>query len=157
MRVENDTYLDAGQTYRVGIDTAWLRIGAPGGAATFQQFALLGAREGEHRLVVGVAYDYRPMPLSTVEFDSVQGLSGSTYGQDDYGAEPWGGLSDDMYMLRGQLAVQTGEANVIRFSFSDGAAAGLTLENSFVLDSLTLTGQEDPGLARVRRSKYLGG
>jgi len=157
VRVENDTYLDAGQTYRVGIDTAWLRIGAPGGAATFQQFALLGAREGEHRLVVGVAYDYRPMPLSTVEFDSVQGLSGSTYGQDDYGAEPWGGLSDDMYMLRGQLAVQTGEANVIRFSFSDGAAAGLTLENSFVLDSLTLTGQEDPGLARVRRSKYLGG
>jgi hypothetical protein len=156
--LENDGFEDPNGAIHAVVKTAWLKAGGPLQSGQHRQFALLGAYAGPHQLRIDIAHDYRSSPFGSCWFDTRTGVATPTWGSESgFGDDdPWGGDSDDTYLMRGILPQQQTATGAVQFTLSDAGVPGVPLGNSATLEALAVMVQPDPELIRPGAKKMIG-
>ena len=152
-----DQHSDAGTHIRFRLETAWLHLTEHlQGFQRFWKLLLLGTRSSPHQLGISHRINYdeawsEPYWLdATGDTDSTGWLTGdsanligedpvtgSVYGEGDYGEGPYGGTGPDVYQWRYGIH-ENGQS--VQLRFEDFEKASLDGGASFELTEMTLTG-----------------
>lgn len=155
--VEDTGYADGAEPIPIVVQTGWIRPNGPLGAGQFSDVALMGNLRGPHTLQMDLATDYNTTPSGSLTFNAAAGTQTTTWGSSAWGVQPtFGGDSDNVYMLRGQLPVQTSSVAALQITLSDASVAGQILADSFTLGAIALMVAPENALLRAGAKKYLG-
>lgn len=143
-------WTDSGTHVPLRVTTAWFQFAGQQGFQRVWRALILGEYKGPHRLRVGIAYDFNPAIVQTVEIDAT---GPAAYGVDSpYGSgSPYGGQFP-LYQWRVNPSRQKCQA--IQFTIEDAplGAPGESMSLSGIAFDLGIK----PGLRRVSTAKTLG-
>lgn len=114
-----DTYLDAGATFSMAIETGWLSFDQLQGYQRIYRLYALGDFVTDHYTRIKLGYDFEPGYTETVYFNVDEGLNLSYYGEDaTYGSgSPYGSSSSSVYQW--ELAPRRQKCQSIRLRIDD--------------------------------------
>ena len=165
VRQESSTvYTDAGASYSLVIETAWLKLQGLQGYQRTRKASLLGEFKSSHKLRMEVAFDYEPVWRSITMDPAASGVA-TTYFGDPTGAFGDGGpfgsgtappdMESSVYQFRAHLPRQKCQA--IKFKFTDRpSAAGDQPAQSYELTELMLEVGRKRGTFKPSDGKTVG-
>jgi hypothetical protein len=117
VRLQGQTYGDAGAPYSTVIDTGWLSLAGVNGYQRVLNVMFLGAHKGPCKFVIDVMYDFSDTIVDTYQFDT-NSLQSSTFGAESpYGTGTFGGDTDGVFRLK--LKPSRQKCSAIKFRIRD--------------------------------------
>jgi hypothetical protein len=126
-------WTDNGTGYSMEVMTGWLTFGGIQGFQRLYGLTLLGSYNSNHALDCTLYYDYNNASYQTI---NVIPQVPSTYGEGDYGDEPYGG---DFDLYQYQLRNQRQKCMSVKIKIRDSAVAGETLDRGYELSNIRLS------------------
>lgn len=144
-------FKDVNAGYRLEAETAWLQVAGLQGFQRVYKALVLGNYLSDHRLKVGVAYNFQPGFAETHVINAGNIIDATYWGSDSYWGEssPWGGVEDGVYQF--EVRPNRQKCQSIRFRFEDLVESDP--KESYNLVGLSLLVGLKPGLHRVATSK----
>lgn len=143
-------WTDNGTGYSMEVMTGWLTFGGIQGFQRLYKLTLLGSYNSNHVLDCTLYYDYNNASFQTI---NVIPQVPSTYGEGDYGDEPYGG---DFDLYQYELRNQRQKCMSVKIKIRDSAVAGETLDRGYELSNIRFSYGVIGGANRLRNAQTFG-